>query len=138
MTRTKTTSGGSIHNWASEAADHIVDEVSENVQWRNRRLVTPSVERIAAIIATFAEPLITLLNESRRAHRHDGLYGKTCCPRCTCHSEDDEESEANDPTHGCNCEAGAWNEKIDSVLAGNTVKNALRSGRRDDRPVAKG
>jgi hypothetical protein len=110
--RSKTS--GSIHDWASEAAEYIY-HLSPR----------PTEERIAAIIATFAEPLITLLNESRRAHRHDGLYGKTCCPQCTCHSDDDEEREPNGKGP-CNCEAGAWNAKVDSVLGGRTNQTRTR------------
>lgn len=91
----------SVNDWAAKCAEFILDEISENVQWRNRRLVTPSQERIAAIIATFAEPMLKLLYESRRHHQPP------------CHRVFDD-----DMTDVCTCGATEWNAKIDEALGG--------------------
>lgn len=116
----------SINDWAAKAADRIVDEVSENVQWRNRRLVSPSKDRIAAIIATLAEPLMRLLRDSYRMHRHDPSYNQyVCCPRCACNSwvgseqvmTDDDEYPPN-IDEPCDCGADEWNERVRKVLNG--------------------
>ena len=111
----------SINDWAAKAAQRIVDEHDP----LRRGLDPPGPERIAAIIATFAEPLMKLLRESKREHDHfpDGdIRDGTCCPRCCCASwpndpEADFEPEPNsdDP---CSCGADAWNAKVDAALAG--------------------
>jgi hypothetical protein len=83
----------SVNDWATKAAQHIHDELP---RIRNR----PRVDRIAAIIATYAEPLIVLLTESKREH---------------------EEMCANQRivfTGICHCGADAWNARVDAVLAG--------------------
>lgn len=101
----------SVNDWAAKAAQHIVDEVSEDVQWRNRRLVTPSEERIAAIIATFAEPLMTMLRECKREHSRG--YNDESCDYPPCPKSD--ELNWNEP---CTCQADTWNTRIDAVLNG--------------------
>lgn len=100
----------SIHDWASKAADYI----HESYRPRNLR---PTKERTAAVIATYAEPLIKLLRETERKHRHDALYHRTCCPQCTCQSNDYEAEEPNSDKP-CDCGAAEWNEKIEQALSG--------------------
>lgn len=112
----------SINDWAAKAAERIVYGKNGPI----------SEERIAAIIATFAEPLVALLRESRREHLHvedDTWY---CCGACT------HECESDDPGHEhsegccvsshdnvpkrvqgvCDCGAAAWNARLDAALAG--------------------
>jgi hypothetical protein len=86
-----------LHDWASKAAQHIYNELP---RIRNR----PRVEHIAAIIATYAEPLISLLQESKREH---------------------EEMCANQRivfTGVCHCGADAWNARVDEALSGSSIK----------------
>ena len=108
----------SINDWAAKAAERIQEECDGNFG------CTVSVERIAAIIATFAEPLIALLQESRREHYHFGgdIPGTDCCPRCTCQCwpadpEPDFEPEPNSKLP-CDCGADAWNARVEAVLGG--------------------
>lgn len=117
----------SINDWAAKCADRIDDEYPHA-----RGKQHPSIDRIAAIIATFAEPLMNLLRESKREHYHceDSWY---CCGKCDhdCHyrgAEDHEHDEDCYPnthdgegarTNGvCNCGADAWNARVDAVLDG--------------------
>ena len=107
----------SINDWASKAAYRIRCELCKE------RL--PSQERIAAIIATFAEPLVKLLAESRRAHRHtaDGdVRDGHCCPQCCCQSWPDDPEGDFEPTPNsdepCDCGADEWNARVDAVLNG--------------------
>jgi hypothetical protein len=88
---------GYIEDWATKAARRIKDEPRG-----------ASEDRIAAIIATFAEPLMKLLHESRREHIlcEDGVCYKATVP-------EDEMEEAE-----CTCGADAWNAKVDKALDG--------------------
>jgi len=97
---------GSVNDWAAETANYI-----------HKYLTPKTPERIAAVIAFHAEPLIALLRETERTHRHDALYHRTCCPQCTCKSNDYEEAEPNSD-EPCTCGAAEWNEKIEKALAG--------------------
>jgi len=112
---------GSIDDWAAKASNRIVDEVTEDVQWRNRRLIKPTAERIAAIIAWYAKPLEMLLLESRRAHKH-GEHGSRCCPQCCCKSWPEDPEGDFEPTpnsdNPCTCGASEWNARIDTALNG--------------------
>lgn len=90
----------SVNDWTARAAREIVDNVSENVQWRNRRLVKPTEERIAAIIVLHAEPLLKLLQETRRE----------CVPACAAYGN------YQPPYEDCTCGADAWNAQIDEAL----------------------
>jgi hypothetical protein len=106
----------SIEDWAAKAARKI----SENAQVVRRAfgpLAYPAEEEIAAIIATFAEPLVKLLRESRREHYHcdDSYY---CCGAC--------DAEDHGPLGGgfanreggvCNCGADEWNKRIEEALS---------------------
>ena len=71
-------------------------------------------ERIAATIATFAEPMVKLLRESIKPHHHcdDSWY---CCPRCQ-HS--DHGKSYIGPSDLCDCGADEWNKKVEAVLHG--------------------
>lgn len=120
----------SINDWAAKAANRIADEVTYGKN-RNGR----SVERIAAIIATYAAPLLTLLEASRRSHLHvedDTWY---CCGACAHPCDNDEGDHEHDESccvdsHDgaspreqgvCNCGATAWNAKVDAALSGKDV-----------------
>lgn len=100
----------SINDWAAKAAERIMFEASDKVGSSIRGL---SKERIAAIIATFAKPLVELVERSRREHHlHCGkgrleliFNGKTV------YLKDDWDG-------ACTCGADAWNETVDKVLAG--------------------
>ena len=113
----------SVNDWASRAASRIDDEY---ITAKHR----PSLERVAAIIATFAGSILNLLNESRKTHHHDPVdnyeHDRDCCPRCTCDSWDavaraqdggemDAEHEPNSDKP-CDCGADEWNKKIDEAL----------------------
>lgn len=114
----------SVNDWAAKAAKHIV---------ATSRTRGPARETyVAAVIATFAEPLINLLREAKRQHYHcdDSWY---CCGKCSCNcrwmsAPDHEHDEACYPeSHAgeaarlngiCNCGADEWNAKIDAALRG--------------------
>ena len=84
----------SINDWAARAAERIADEPilkKRDKQWE---------ERVAAIIATFAAPILKLLEESRHVHYE-------------CTREGDEENTTPDD---CTCGADEWNKKIDEAL----------------------
>lgn len=107
----------SIQDWAAKCATRIDEEF---VTAKHR----PSPERIAAIIATFAEPLMNLLRESKREHLHeqDTVGRSYCCPQCTCQSWPDDPEGDFEPTPNsdepCTCGADTWNAKVDRVLNG--------------------
>jgi hypothetical protein len=96
-----------LHDWASKAAQHIYDELP---RIRNR----PRVERIAAIIATYAEPLVVLLLESKREHGYD--EDGDPCDWWNYIVNEGEEHKA------CTCGAAAWNARIDAALSGSSIK----------------
>jgi hypothetical protein len=110
-------------DWAARAARRVLDEYQH-------RPTQARVDHCAAIIATFAEPLVALLRESRREHYHhnenDVHMPMLCCPRCTCNSwnavaeaqdsgELDAEHEPNSD-EPCTCGADEWNRRVDEVL----------------------
>jgi hypothetical protein len=116
----------SINDWAAKAARRINrggfghDEEARE-------------ERIAAIIATFAEPLVALLRESYRGHYHCENDNWHCCGKCVHECtmiEDGELGHEHDESccvsgqgYGrvngvCNCGADAWNAKVDKALGG--------------------
>ena len=78
----------SINDWAAKAAREIVIDMDLRERYE---------ERIAAIIATFAESLTRLLREAKREH--------------WCRKD-------FDPNVICTCGADAFNERIDRVLNG--------------------
>lgn len=99
-------------DWASRAAEHIIDELCDTLSIE--RTMTFAVfegkqERIAAIILAYADPLITLLQKARRKH-HNTLtdYGGWACGVFI--------ENADGSTEACTCGADAWNEKIDNAL----------------------
>lgn len=93
---------GHIRDWATSAAEQIASE---------HRLKAKDVPRIAAVVAYFAEPLTSLLAESRREHeaRDDSLndcpilMGEEMCRRLNI-------------KHECDCGAEEWNRRIDEAL----------------------
>lgn len=106
----------SVNDWAAKAADRIDNEIRMPSLGSSAKR-RPSKERIAAIIATFAEPLVALLRESRREHHHcdDSWY---CCPMC---ESEDHGRLGEGPGHHdrkCTCGAAAWNARVDAALAG--------------------
>ncbi len=101
---------GSINDWAMKAAREVLHVPPGNYVGLKR-------ERIAAIIALHTQPLIDLLRETERSHFHDALYHRTCCPQCTCQSNDYEEPEPNSD-EPCTCGAAEWNAKIEKALEG--------------------
>lgn len=122
----------SINDWAAKAARHIEGEIFGKDHRGRTVAERPHEGRIAAIIATFAEPLITVVRASRRSHYHceDSWY---CCGKCTHQCDNYEEDHEHDEscyvhshdgeaarTKGvCNCGADAWNARIDAALDGN-------------------
>lgn len=114
-----------VNDWTTKAARRIRGDMD---YWGDKLLPHDKEERIAAIIATFAEPLMTLLRESKRMHRHDTPLDEDetndCCPQCACDSwigterimTDNDEYPANRPGELCTCGAAEWNAKIDEVL----------------------
>lgn len=105
----------SINDWARKAADYIESEYCSKPRH------PPTVDRVAAIIATFAEPLMKALRDSKQEHYHcdDSFY---CCPQCDCISRGctpDLEPTPNNSDKPCTCGADAENARIDAVLAGN-------------------
>lgn len=81
----------SVNDWAAKAAKYLHEDLTD-------RHNPPTIERVAAIIATFAEPLMTLLREARREHTRD------------CATERREWE--------CTCGADAWNARVDAALVG--------------------
>jgi hypothetical protein len=109
----------SVNDWAAKAAARILDE------YAGARLPRNAQDHVAAIIATFAEPLVRLLNEARREHHHtadgdprDGV----CCPQCCCQSWPDDPEGDFEPTPNsdepCTCGTDAWNARVDAALEG--------------------
>lgn len=110
----------SIEDWAAKAARKIRSEHRGCKEG-------PTQERCAAIIATFTEPILKLLAESRREHHHqelDEIFG--CCPRCDCKSwaavaraQDAGELDAEPKPNSdgpCTCGADEWNARVDEAL----------------------
>lgn len=108
----------SVEDWAAKAARRIVDE------YVDRRTPRRDQDHVAAIIATFAEPLVALLRESRREHDHaDGdVRDGACCPRCCCESWPDDPEGDFEPTPNsdepCTCGADEWNARVEAALRG--------------------
>lgn len=124
----------SIEDWAAKTARRIVDE------YNDRRIPRKDEAHVAAIVATFAEPLVALLRESHRSHYHCDDNWWYCCGKCThgdhvmCPGGDDHEHDAScylpscytgshdgeaSRTSGvCNCGADAWNARVAEVLNG--------------------
>jgi hypothetical protein len=90
----------SINDWAAKAAERIDDEYGG-------RGTSRTVERIAAIIATYAEPLMKLLQEARREHFQS-------CEALLNYDDDGDKVFDNE----CTCGADAWNERVDKALNG--------------------
>ena len=95
----------SIHDWAAKCAEYI-----------NSLSPRPKTERIAAIIATFAEPLVALLREARRSDHEAGCMAGWA-----------QVGVIYDDTR-CSCSVGVWNAKIDAALAGNPTNEAGPGG----------
>ncbi len=110
----------SIKDWASDAAEHISLEFLLRMGHLKREEAT---DRIAAIIATFAKPLIDLVEAFRREHYHcdDSWY---CCGKCMhsdhfpTHEEDYPSSHDGRVSGKCDCGADAWNARVDAAMAG--------------------
>ena len=98
----------STEDWAAKAARRIKQGIDAQVA--NHTYLQE--ERIAAVIATFAEPLVKLLRESRREHSRTYLDEMNDYPPCPLSDVDAIGDEK------CTCGADAFNAKIDAVLAG--------------------
>src|SRR2546430_2375640 len=115
-----------IANWISNtAADIFFDLEMKDTVDLTEAGQQEIKHRIAAIVATFAEPLMALLQESKREHYHcdDSWY---CCGKCT-HQDhvlhegeylSSHGGEAARTSGACNCGADKWNARVDAVLAG--------------------
>ena len=106
----------SVNDWAAKAARRILDDLPPlrprgSTTTKSERY--PTEERIAAIIATFAEPLTQLLQKAKREHRVEEDPMDDCPMRMT-----EELNERLHRKHECDCGADAWNKKIDDVLNG--------------------
>lgn len=105
-----------IEDWTAKAAKTIHEAfIAEGGSSAAKFVIE---DRIATIIATFADPLITLLRESRREHRHcdDSWY---CCKKCSAIDHGGLEDVPADAM--CNCGADAWNARVDAALAGHAL-----------------
>jgi len=98
----------SINDWAAKAARRILEEKFILAQSKEGKEA-----RVAAIIATFAEPLMALVRESRREHGYLCVkckmtlaYGGMPVPK-----EKIEEGT-------CTCGADEWNAKVEAALDG--------------------
>jgi hypothetical protein len=96
-------------DWAAKAAYEIaitIREASFSCEPEKEE-----VKKSATIIATFAEPLVALVRESKRRHYHcdDSFY---CCPLC------DESDHAGAKGTDCTCGADDWNARVNAVLEG--------------------
>jgi hypothetical protein len=98
----------SINDWAAKAAQRIADESHPSI------VGSMSLERIAAIIATFAEPLVALLRESRREHRRH--CDKEASSPCDCGSGHCPINAVAREAAKCTCGADAWNARVDKAL----------------------
>lgn len=83
---------GTVNDWATRAAEYLVDTPQRRDATRAQR-----VSRIAAVIATFAEPHLKQLHSMRKTHT-------SRCPA------------AKDEDDTCKCGARAWNARIDKSL----------------------
>jgi len=103
---------GSIDDWAAKAADKIWSEIDID----DREI--PSHERIAAIIALHAEPLVRLLRESRRGHHSmcDASQKWRVDHTYRAQNVDEIDGWRPLPLGSCTCGADAWNARIDKVL----------------------
>lgn len=113
---TKDSPRGTVYDWATQAAMYI--DV-------NRR---EPIERITAIIETFAQPLVEMLQLSRRQHNHCDCddNGNKCCPRCACLSWRGEDSEPDDEhtpnsDEPCTCGADDFNKRLELALVGKLI-----------------
>lgn len=119
----------SINDWAAKAATRIVME--EFVKVRGQAACEAAESRIAAIIATYAEPLIALLRESKRPHYHNEDDQWYCCGACTheCWVIEEDQDHEHDKnccvdSHDipkriqgvCDCGAAEWNARINRAL----------------------
>lgn len=86
----------SIEDWAAKAARRIVDE------YDNRKLPRKDQDHIAAIIATFAEPLVVLLQEARHSHSRGWNEESADYPPCPLSDEDAKDLGMEK----CTCGAG--------------------------------
>lgn len=131
---------GHVVDWATKAAERIDDEY-RLPSLGSSRTHRPTISRLAAIIATFAAPLLTLLQESRRSHYHcdDSWY---CCGACTHKCDAVEEDPGHEHDENCcveslvvghrvqgvcNCGADAWNARVEAVLQGAHVGPVRRT-----------
>lgn len=109
---------------------HVWDWAAKCGAYLHAEGIRLSSHRIAAVIAHFAEPLVSIVRDAKRMHRHDEPTDDDethdCCPRCSCDSwignervmTDDDEYPPNRPGESCTCGADAWNARIDAVLSG--------------------
>lgn len=99
----------SVNDWAAKAAKRIVNEYGIN---KTHSLTREYHEdRIAAIIATFAEPLMKAVRDSKWQHSKGYNEESADYPPCKKSYEDGEDEI-------CSCGADEHNARIDKVLAG--------------------
>lgn len=115
-----------INGWAAKAAEGISSEFP-SIKFPD---MLPSDERIAAIIATFAEPLVALLREARREHFHSERDTLDCCPQCRRDlGLPGYKCTGGWPKDGsCTCGASKWNARIDAALAGEPITPDISKG----------
>lgn len=87
----------SVNDWAAKAAERIVFEF-DNLGYKGIAKVRQE-DRIAAIIATYAAPLLKVVNDARR--HHDTI--------CEAHYHKGAR---------CSCGASKYNARIDRALNG--------------------
>lgn len=106
----------SLNDWAAKAARKIHEEVSEIVASAqpHRQYKLPSEQRMAAIIAVHAKPILALLNECGRGGHSRG-YNDEACDYPPCATSYDENAK-------CTCGADKWNARVDAALNGESSK----------------
>ena len=68
---------GNVVDWATKAAEHIVNEWNHTPTFLflpNHMFSPQSIAHVAAVIAHHAEPLVALLWESKREHIRNGCF----------------------------------------------------------------
>ena len=111
----------SVYDWATKCAEKIREWV--NHEWSLREFSDITVDqgeaikmhadRIAAIVALHAGPLVTLLRECGRGVHSKGYNEESSdyppCPKS---------HEFGDADDKCTCGADAWNARVDAALRG--------------------
>lgn len=110
----------SIDDWAAKVAQRIAEEPDYHKHGQSpQQGVTRSAQwesRIAAIIATSAEPLIQIVRDAKREHTF-AIDASKAPGRDMIVAGCAKKFFPHEP---CTCGADAWNARVDAVLDGKT------------------